>query len=99
MEPYESDTEGEDQETLLLPRGHEVKFPKAHKGIFCWFVSCSRLLKKTFRLLAAKKKCLHASVGMQFGEIFVCVEGWNSWFEACLNSASVYTSTEFLPSS
>lgn len=43
MEPYESDTEGEDQETLLLPRGHEVKFPKAHKGIFCWFVSCSRL--------------------------------------------------------
>lgn len=32
MEPYESDTEGDEQETPLLPGGHEAKSQKAHKG-------------------------------------------------------------------
>lgn len=37
MEPYESDTEGDEQETPLLPGGHEVKFQKGHKGSFFLF--------------------------------------------------------------
>lgn len=37
MEPYESDTEGDEQETPLLPRGHKVKFQKDHKGIFLFY--------------------------------------------------------------
>lgn len=49
MEPYESDTEGDEQETPLLPDGHEVKFQKAHKGsiylFFCTFVSSNWLFK------------------------------------------------------
>lgn len=43
MEPYDSDTEGDEQETPLLPGGHEVTFQKAHKGtFFCSFVCLMR---------------------------------------------------------
>lgn len=45
MEPYESDTEGDELETPLLPGVDEVKFQKAQKGNFFVIVSCSRLLK------------------------------------------------------
>lgn len=34
METYESDTEGDEQETPLLPGGHEEHFQIARKGIF-----------------------------------------------------------------
>lgn len=37
MELYESDTEGDEQETPLLPGGREVTFQKPHKGIFVLF--------------------------------------------------------------
>lgn len=34
MEPYESDMEGDEQDTPLLPEAHREKHQTAHKGDF-----------------------------------------------------------------
>lgn len=43
MEPYESDMEGDEQDTPLLPEAHREKHQTAHKGDF--FLKLSRVQK------------------------------------------------------
>lgn len=61
MESYESDTDGDEQETPLLPGGPEVKIQKAHKGKFVCLFHAAFKRSDCGQL---KRKSLHVPVDM-----------------------------------
>lgn len=64
MEPYESDMEGDEQDTPLLPEAHREKHPTAHKGNIK-----PNGVQKDVQRVVAKGKSLRVLGGM--GNVFM----------------------------